>query len=420
MTTASVDQVERTRLEDHASSLAGLVSHAVHPEGGFGWLDPANEVVVERPVETWITCRMTHTAALELMRLAEAAADELALAPWRELLDVGHDALTGRLRDAEHRGWLPAVGGTEDQPTDKVAYAHAFVILAAASLARAGHPGGPALLREALDVFEAYFWDDEAGMAREQYDRAWTRCEDYRGVNANMHTVEAYLAAADVLGDPLYLHRAARILERVVHRFAKDNDWRLPEHFDADWQPELDYNRDNPADQFRPFGVTIGHLLEWSRLALNVRSGLLAAGEQAPDWMVEDARSLFAAATDRGWHRDGADGFVYTTDFSDEPIVAERLHWVCAEAIAAAWALYEATGMAFYREWYDRAWDYATTYLLDDEHGGWIHEVSPANGPSDSIWWGKPDVYHAYQATLTPLLPSLVSFAGSFREVPAR
>ena len=104
-------------------------------------------------------------------------------------------------------------------------------------------------------------------MAREQYDRAWSRCEDYRGVNANMHTVEAMLAAGEVLGEPRYTDRALRILRRVVDDFARTNDWRLPEHFDAQWNVLPDYNRDRPADQFRPYGVTIGHVLEWSRLA---------------------------------------------------------------------------------------------------------------------------------------------------------
>ena len=32
------------------------------------------------------------------------------------------------------------------------------------------------------------------------------------------------------------------------------------------------YNRDRPADPFRPYGVTVGHQFEWSRLALHVRA----------------------------------------------------------------------------------------------------------------------------------------------------
>ncbi len=346
---------------------------------------------------------MTHVAALEVTRGGKAAATA------KPLLEVGYEALTGPLQDHENRGWFPATGGNGDQPGTKAAYAHAFVVLAAASLTRAGHPGGRKLLAEALDVFDTYFWDETEGMAREEYDAAWSACEDYRGVNANMHTVEAMLAAGEVLGDDTYSHRARRIVTRVIDGFARDNDWRLPEHFDQDWNVLLSYNEDKPADQFRPYGVTIGHVLEWARLGINASRAL----DTPLEFAVPHARSLFEAAITRGWHVDGADGFVYTTDFEDRPIVAERLHWVCCEGISTAWTLYEETGEEQYLEWYERLWDYARRYLLDAGHGGWVHELSPANGPSDTIWWGKPDVYHAYQAALVPLLPGMVSFAGA-------
>jgi mannose/cellobiose epimerase-like protein (N-acyl-D-glucosamine 2-epimerase family) len=404
--TPSPEQAQRLR--EHASALAALVPRAAHPEGGFGWLDPTNTLAPDEPVRTWITCRMTHVAALEVLRRGD---DSL-----RPVLDVGHRALTGRLRDGTHGGWLPAVGGGAAQPTDKVAYAHAFVVLAAASLTAARHRGGAALLAEALDVFDTHFWDEDAGMSREQFDAAWSTCEDYRGVNANMHTVEALLATGQVLHDDTYVDRAVRIIRRVVHGFAAEAAWRLPEHFDGRWQVLSDYNRDRPADQFRPYGVTIGHLLEWSRLSLNARAALGArAADPSYGWMVTDAAALFAAAVSRGWGVDGAEGFVYTTDFEDIPIVRERLHWVVCEAIAAAWTLFEVTGEAGYQRWYDTFWAYADRHLVDRDHGGWRHELSPTNEPSDSIWWGKPDVYHAYQCTLVPLLPGMGSFAGALR-----
>lgn len=399
---------ELHRLAAHASSLAALVPRAAHPQGGFGWLDPTNRVDPTRPVQTWITCRMTHVAALEVIR-GGAAADVVA-----PMLQVGYDALNDQLRDPAYLGWLPSVGPGE--PTDKVAYAHAFVVLAAASLTAAQHPGGAALLAEALTVFDTYFWDGTAGLAREQYDRAWTRCEDYRGVNANMHTVEAMLAAGQVLGDRRYLERAARIVRQVVDGFAREHDWRLPEHFDSAWSVLRDYNRDRPADQFRPYGVTIGHVLEWSRLALNTRTALGAAADD-PQWafLLPDAQAMFRAGMHRGWAVDGADGLVYTTDFDDVPIVRERLHWVVCEGIATAWSVYEATGAPDALDWYERLWSYAQRYLLDPEHGGWRHELAPDNTLSEGIWWGKPDLYHAYQCALVPLYPGLVSFAGTLR-----
>ena len=136
------------------------------------------------------------------------------------------------------------------------------MVLAAASATAAGRPGGRKFLDEALEVLLGHFWDDEFGMVVEQWDESFSTLDGYRGVNANMHSVEALLSAADVLGDPSLRERAARIVSRVVHDLARGNSWRIPEHFDARWQPQLEYNRDDPAHPFRPYGATVGHWLE--------------------------------------------------------------------------------------------------------------------------------------------------------------
>ena len=170
-------------------------------------------------------------------------------------------------------------------------------------LSKATCGGADELLAEALDVLDTRFWDEDAGMVVEEWDEAWTTLDGYRGVNANMHTVEALLAVGD-------LARAERILTRVVHGFARDNDWRIPEHFDASWTPIPDYNRDEPAHPFRPYGATVGHWFEWSRLTLGLRAGL---GDDAPGWMLDDAVALFDAGVREGWAVDGAAGFVLDT-----------------------------------------------------------------------------------------------------------
>ena len=180
------------------------------------------------------------------------------------------------------------------------------------------------------------------------------------------------------------------------------HEWRIPEHFDESWSPILDYNVDEPAHPFRPYGATIGHWLEWARLALHLRAGL---GDAAPDWLLDDARSLFDAAVREGWAVDGADGFVYTVDWSGRPVVRERMHWVAAEATAAAAALHAATGDPSYERWYETWWEHIDACFRDAERGSWHHELSPVNEPSGHTWQGKPDIYHAFQATLIPRLP---------------
>src|SRR6478736_9246751 len=373
-------------LEQEGERLLEFARASVHPDGGFGWLSEDGTLQPERPVELWISCRMTHVFALAHL-IGHAWAGPL--------VDHGVAALTGRFRDPVNGGWYAAVGPDGPVTRAKTAYEHAFVLLAASSAAVAGRPGADALLADALDVLDRHFWDEDAGMVVEEWDEAWATLDDYRGVNANMHTVEALLAVGD-------LARAERIVSRVVHGFARSNDWRIPEHFDPSWTPLPDYNRDEPAHPFRPYGATIGHWFEWARLALTLREML---GPEAPGWLLDDSRALFDAGVREGWAVDGAAGFVYTVGWDGVPVVRERMHWVATEAIAAATTLRLVTGDSTYGVLEQVWWDYADRYLVDRERGSWHHELSPHNRPASGTWVGKPDVYHAYQATLFPRLP---------------
>ena len=71
-----------------------------------------------------------------------------------------------------------------------------------------------------------------------------------------MHSVEAYLAAGDVTGHPVWHARAASIADYLVNVQARAHAWRIPEHYDENWQPLPDYNADRPGDPFRPPGTT--------------------------------------------------------------------------------------------------------------------------------------------------------------------
>lgn len=382
-------------LESEFDALIGFAADAATPEG-FGYLGDEGSVVTDRGSELYITCRMVHTFALASLMGRPGAATQV---------DHGLDALTGAFADERHGGWFAAIGPHGPVDDSKPAYAHAFVILAAASATTAGRPGAQELLDRALAVSEQHFWREDESMVVEAWDRGFTDVEDYRGINANMHTVEAYLAAADATGQDVWLDRALAITTRAIDGFARQNHWRIPEHFDADWEPLYDYNMDQPAHPFRPAGATIGHWFEWARLALHVHAGLEARGQQPPGFLIEGARALFDTGVAEGWSVDGEDGFIYTVDFAGAPLVRERMHWVVAEALGAAAALYRCTGEDRYDAWYQLWWEYAAVHLIDPERGSWIHELSPANGPSATVWEGKPDIYHAAQATLFARLP---------------
>ena len=368
---------------------------------GFGSLDHYGRLMVGATAQTMNTARMTHCFAM---------AHAQGIPGCAALIDHGLAALNGALRDPEHDGWFDAPleeGGT----TSKQAYLHAFVALAASSAVVAGRPGAQALLSAVIQVILAHFWSDEEGAMRESFARDWLSEEAYRGANSNMHSTEAFLALADVTGDAQWLDRALRIVEKVIHQQAAARQFQVVEHFSRSWAPLPDYNREHPADGFRPFGTTPGHSFEWARLMLHLESALRKAGRDAPGWLLEDARQLFDQACRHGWDVDGAPGIVYTLDWENRPVVRHRLHWTHCEAAAAAAALLQRTGEQQYEEWYRTFWEFNETLFIDLEHGSWRHELNEHNIPSEDIWPGKPDLYHAYQATLLPVLPLAPSLA---------
>ncbi len=398
-------------LDRQADQLTRFARASRRPGGGFWWLDARGSPDREQPVHTWITGRMTHVFALASLR-GEPGAGVIA--------DHGVAALNGLLRDGECGGWYSGVD-QNGRPLDseKAAYPHAFVLLAASTATLAGRPGASSLLAEALDVVQDRFWDEPAGRTIESWDRDWRAGEPYRGANSSMHLVEAFLAAADATSDPIWTQRALRICEHLIHEVAAGHGFRLPEHFSANWQPQLEYNTDRRDDPFRPYGSTIGHWLEWARLLLHVEAAFRLDPRlpDPPAWLPVDARALFDTAIALGWAVDGAEGFVYTVGWDDRPVVRSRMHWVVAEAIGAAAALWRRTGEAGYDHWYRTFWDYSQQYLIVDG-GSWWHELDPANAPATTVWPGKPDIYHAYQATLLPQLPAAPTAARLLAEIP--
>jgi mannose/cellobiose epimerase-like protein (N-acyl-D-glucosamine 2-epimerase family) len=390
------------------------------PEGGAAYLDDSGEPDPAQGVQTWVTARTAHVYSLGVL---------LGVPGSGPIADAALAGLTGRLRDAEHGGWFHALGadGVPDTGSGKSCYDHAFVMLAASSAALAGRPGATTLLADATAVYLERFWDDAAGRPVDTWDVAFARAEDYRGLNATMHSVEALLSVADAVealegaratngataiggGAAAWRERAARAARFVVELAAAHGD-RLPEHFGPDWVPDLELNRDRPDDPFKPYGATPGHGLEWARLLLHAEAAV--GGDDA---LVATAVRLFDRAVADGWDADGAEGFVYTTGWDGAPVVGQRMHWVVAEAIAAAAALHRRTGERRFADRYAAWWDYAERYLIDRAAGSWRHELDPQNAPAATVWPGKPDLYHAVQATLLPRLPLAPMLARALRE----
>jgi mannose/cellobiose epimerase-like protein (N-acyl-D-glucosamine 2-epimerase family) len=196
---------------------------------------------------------------------------------------------------------------------------------------------------------------------------------------------------------------AESIATLVIQKLTAASRGRVPEHFDENWQLDPDYAG---GDVFRPFGTTPGHWLEWVRLCLQ----LWELGGRRLDWLPDAAKALFDRAVAEGWNRE-AGGFHYTLDWTGKPHLRNRLWWPCAEGIGAAAFLNVVDGAPKYEEWYRRIWDFVAGRLIDRRNGGWLPEAADPDGKVAPLFQGKPDLYHALQACLIPLLPATGSIA---------
>ena len=375
------------------------------PNGGAYYLGDDGTPWVERPRETCITCRMAHVYSMGSFLKHEGS---------EALIDAALKGLSGELYDKENGGWYAGLTADDEVLPNKQCYAHAFVILAGTSALLAGRPGAKELLDKALAVYDEKFWNEEEGLSCDTWNTEFTILDTYRGINANMHTVEAFLAAADVLENETYRKRAGRIIERVVE-WAKDNNWRIPEHFTEEWMPDLECNKEKPDDQFKPYGATPGHGLEWARL---ITQWATSSDKESllVDYYITIAENLYNTAIADAWNSDGNPGIVYTTDWEGKPIVHDRMHWTLAEAINSAAVLYRVTKKQKYADDYEMFMEYLDDKVLDHVNGSWFHQLDAHNHVIGTVWPGKSDIYHALQAVLIPYSPVNVSIALAVKE----
>jgi mannose/cellobiose epimerase-like protein (N-acyl-D-glucosamine 2-epimerase family) len=374
------------------------------PEGASYYLGDDGTPWKERNRETWITCRMAHVYSIGTLLGHEGS---------QQLVDAALKGLTGILKDEQNGGWYAGITPEGSIVQGKQCYAHAFVILASTSALLAGRDGASELLEKALKTFDQYFWDAKNSLTFDTWNTELTVLDDYRGINANMHTVEAFLAVADATGNQEYRERAGRIIDHVIG-WAADNQDRIPEHFTKNWEADLECNQDKPDDPFKPYGATPGHGIEWARLIS--QWACATYGTENDGKYIEMAERLYRRAINDAWNADGAPGIVYTTNWNGEPVVHDRMHWTLAEAINTSAVLYRITKKQEYADDYAMFMQYLDETVLDHEKGSWFHQLDEHNQLMGTVWPGKSDIYHALQATLIPYYPVDVSIAAAVKQ----
>ena len=131
--------------------------------------------------------------------------------------------------------------------------------------------------------------------------------------------------------------------------------------------------------------------------------------------MLEAAKHLFTKTVESGWGKK-IGGFYYTLDWDDVPDQPDRYWWPCAEGICAAAALGSVDPDPRFEAWYRRIWGFTNDHLIDRRFGGWIPELDPTLAPVNRVFIGKPDLYHAVQACIIPLLPATGSITRGLRD----
>lgn len=345
-------------LRDHIRQTIGFYHpRAIDPAGGFiqGWRDDGS-VADARTRHLVGSCRFVFTYAVAALLFGDPA--------WREGAAHGLRFLEEAHRDRAHDGWFWVLDGRSPRDPTKHAYGHAFVLLAYSIAHEAGVPGARAGIDAAWDVLERRFWLPDHGVYADEATADWSVVSPYRGQNANMHMTEAMLAAFEATGEGRFIDRAAILAQRVCLDLAGRAGGLVWEHYDTSWQPDWDYNRDDPKNLFRPWGYQPGHQTEWAKL-------LLGLDRHAPqDWHLPTARRLYEAALQKasdiewgGLHYGFApDGAVTDTD---------KYHWVMAETFAASAGLAVRTGERRFWQEYDALWGWSWRHLVDRERGGW-------------------------------------------------
>ena len=392
------DQTHRNWLSRDARRQFTFFQASVRPEGGFFLLDHSGVARADTIQELHTATRLVHSYALGKMAGVPGCDN---------LIDHGMRYILSHHHDREHGGYVWALDGDVVHDGRKLAYGHVFVLLAAASARMAGHPDADALIDDVTEVLNTRFWEDDYGLFADEWNRDWTPFSDYRGMNANMHGVEALLTAFEATGRPFYLEQAGRILEFFMGDMAPRHDWRLPEHYNANWQVNPDY-RENPM--FRPAGTTPGHSFELARLLLQHWDLSGRSDETAP----RTVRRVVERALADAWSN-AQGGLVYTLDTAGNPDIRDRYWWPVTEAIGALATLIKLERRPDDEAWYRRLWTFAQAHFVDDQLGGWFPEINEHGVPVEDQFHGKPDIYHAVQADLFALAPGISRFADDLR-----
>ena len=199
----TLDAGHKEFLLSEAKSLLNFAYGSVIDSGGFGYLSAEGKVDSSKPLECYLQARKIQVFGLS---------HQMGFADCKKLVQHGVDSLNTLFRDKERGGFYNAVDIDGNPLSDrKNAYDHMFVLLAATTAVEVGAEGAQELFAYAEELIEKYFWDPKFSMMSNDWDQSLSSLNPYRGINSNMHAVEALTAAFEATGRTIFRERAYAI-----------------------------------------------------------------------------------------------------------------------------------------------------------------------------------------------------------------
>ncbi|QBB70769.1 AGE family epimerase/isomerase [Pseudolysobacter antarcticus] len=352
-------------LRDHiARTMAFYHPRCIDPAGGFFHYSLDDGTIYDRQHRHLVSStRFVFNYAM--------AAQEFNRSDYLDAAQHGLDYLRSAHRDPESGGYFWTLHGGQPEDRTQHAYGAAFVLLTYATATKAGITEARAWIDETWQLLETRYWDNDAGLYRDEADAQW-RFTGYRGQNANMHLCEALIAAYEATRDARFLDRAFTLAHNITIRQAAKAGGLVWEHYDAAWNVDWEYHKDDPKHLFRPWGFQPGHLTEWAKLLL------ILDRYRAEVWLLPTARALFDTALAKAWDS-GHGGICYGFAPDGSICDGDKYFWVQAESLAAAALLAERSGEARFWSDYTRIWDYAWRHFVDHQYGAWYRILDREN-----------------------------------------
>jgi mannobiose 2-epimerase len=291
-------------------------------------------------------------------------------------VESGSEYLINHFWDHTHGGWYWQCGldGTiHDRHKD--AYGHAFAIL---GLSHAYGCTRATILRESmLDTWEILGdrFRDHFGGYRWRMTESFEPAEQVKSQNPIMHLFEALMAAGTAGEVPELLSEARNTGDFVLNKLVRQNDRRLPEVYDDEWQ-EMAAKSDwettgGPLSGGR---LDIGHAFEWAFLAAS------ASELGFPAYYRSYANSFIGYGLALGF--DWQAGGIYSPASPNGRLMSKRKGWwEQCEAARALLHFAAQYGRDDLVEALELTLNFVSRNLIDSKHGGWYEGVDEHGTP---------------------------------------